>query len=205
MIPVPRLSWLPVTVVLAATISITSLGARVADAAAAAALQAGWFLAGSFPADYTTHTDTEHAHGGKESALLAASAASPRGFGTLMQDFAPKEFLGKRVRLSAWVKSEGVSDWAGVWMRVDGRAGGSLAFDNMQSRPIKGTTDWTHYDVVLDVPAEAVNLAFGILLAGAGKTWTDDVSFAVVDASVPTTEARRTPERAAPENLDFEE
>ena len=37
-------------------------------------------------------------------------------------------------------------------------------------------SDWRKYDVVLDVPSEAQNIAFGVLLAGEGQVWTDDVS-----------------------------
>ena len=34
--------------------------------------------------------------------------------------------------------------WAGLWMRVD-KGKDMVAFDNMQDRPIKGTTDWQRY------------------------------------------------------------
>src|SRR5512140_278762 len=153
MFSIPRVFRVLVTTVLAALLWIALPEAR--PVCAAPASPAGWFLAGNSPADYTIGTDVGSAHGGKESAFLAAKGSGSKGFGTLMQEFVPKEFVGKRVRLSAWVKSESVGDWAGVWMRVDGPAGRSLAFDNMQTRPIKGTSDWKRYDVVLDVPAEA--------------------------------------------------
>ena len=71
-------------------------------------------------------------------------------------------------------------------MRIDGpmqpgsNAAAMLGFDNMQSRPIKGTADWKQYDVVLDVPNEARGIAFGILLAGAGQAWMDDLQFEAV-------------------------
>jgi hypothetical protein len=175
-----------------------------APAAAAAAAPAGWFLAGSQPADYVTGTDTQTFHAGKGSAFLAASAAGAKGFGTLMEQFTPQEYLGKRVRLTAWVKSDKVGGWAGVWMRVDGPAGQMLSFDNMQGRPIQGTTDWRQYDVVLDVPQEAIGLAFGVLLSGPGRVWMDDVAFAAVDPSVPTTDRPGTSQPVAPVNLDFE-
>ena len=108
------------------------------------------------------------------------------------------------MRLTAWVKSENVADWAAVWMRVDGPGGTQLAFDNMQKRPIKGTTDWTKVEIVLDCAAEAQNLAFGVLLSGAGKVWLDDVTFAVVTADVPTTGESAPPPAQEPANLDFE-
>ncbi len=88
-----------------------------------------------------------------------------------MQVFQATDSLNKRMRLSAWVRSEGIESWAGLRMRVDGQQHGSLSFDNMQNRPIKGTTDWHRYEVVLDVPAESVAIAFGLLLTSPAKGW----------------------------------
>jgi len=164
----------------------------------------GWLLAGSAPADYETGVDRKVSHAGKASGFLRAKEM-PKGFGTLMQMFKPDAFRGKRVRLSAWVKSQQVAGWAGVWMRVDGDDKAPLAFDNMQNRPIKGTSGWQKYEVVLDVADKATAIAFGILLDGAGAVWIDDIRFEVVDRSVPTTGFGGSTQRAAPENLDFED
>jgi hypothetical protein len=40
---------------------------------------------------------------------------------------------------------------------------------------------------VLDVADEATELAFGVLLSGAGETWTSRVTIEVVGSEVPTT------------------
>lgn len=65
----------------------------------------------------------------------------------------PDEYLGKRIRLNGYVKNEKITGWAGMWMRVDGTdKNTSLAFDNMANRAIGGTSDWTKYEIVLDVP-----------------------------------------------------
>ena len=37
-----------------------------------------------------------------------------------MQTFKADAFRGERVRMSGYVRSKEVSDWAGLWMRVDG-------------------------------------------------------------------------------------
>jgi hypothetical protein len=90
-------------------------------------------------------------------------------------------------------------------MRVDGPDGKMLAFDNMQSRPIKGTAGWKRYEVVLDVAPEAVAVAFGILLDGTGKTWIDDIGFEEVTNDVALTGAPTGSQyNPLPENLDFE-
>src|SRR5215471_17861603 len=128
-----------------------------------------WLHAGSRPKDYSMSVDHEVAHGGKASASIKCIAAAPTGFGTLMQTFKAGTFSGKRIRMTGYVRSEDVTDWAGLWMRVDGPQKQPLAFDNMQSRPIKGTSDWTQYQVVLDVPETADEIAFGILLTGKGN------------------------------------
>ena len=168
---------------------------------ASAAAPAGWYLAGNDPASFQASRDATVAHGGKKSASLE-SIRAPKGFGTLMQTFAATEYRGKRLRLTAWAKASDVKDWAGVWMRVDGADMKSLGFDNMQNRPIKGTKDWTRYDVVLDVPEIASGIAFGILLSGEGKVWISDIGFQTVDKSVPVTSSVGVLS-SQPKNLDF--
>lgn len=90
-------------------------------------------------------------------------------------------------------------------MRVDAANHKTVSFDNMQQRPITGTSDWRSYTVVLDVPAESESISFGVLLAGTGKVWIDNVRFEEVDASVPVTGSLAPAAlRPAPSNLDFE-
>jgi len=151
----------------------------------------GWFLAGDQPRDYRIGADTTISHDGNASAYLRSNGETPGGFGTLMQMVQAGSLVGTRVRMSGWVKASGVEDEAGLWMRVDGADAGrtqrSLSFDNMQNRPIKGTSDWTRYEIVLDVPQNAAAIAFGIRLRGKGQVWLDDVQFMVVGPDVPTT------------------
>ncbi len=148
----------------------------------------GWFLAGSRPADYEIRQDAAQVVRGQTSALLASTAEEAPGFGTLMQSFRADEYLGQRLRYTAWVKSEDVEDWAGLWLRVDGITARGVTFDNMSDRPIVGTTNWTQYEVVLDVPEYSQDINLGILMQGTGRVWIDDVQLAAVDLSVATTD-----------------
>jgi hypothetical protein len=166
----------------------------------------GWFPAGSHPKDYEMTIDRKVTHGGKASASLQSIAAAPAGFGTLMQSFKADAHRGQRVRMSGFVRAKGVADWAGLWMRVDGTKNEMLSFDNMQERAVKGTSDWRKYEIVLDVPDAAEQIAFGVLLTGKGQLWLDDLKFEVVGKDVPTTGGppkQRAPQ--GPKNLDFEE
>lgn len=166
-----------------------------------AAAPPGWFMAGSAPRSYETGIDRAVTYSGPPSAYLkSVSQVPPQGFGTLMQSLQAGDYKGKRVRFSAQVKSESVTEWAGLWMRVDEGKQVS-AFDNMQRRPIRGTTNWTPYAVVLDVSNNATGISFGILLAGTGSVWLNGAKFEVVDDLIPVTGPAAP---AAPANLDFE-
>jgi hypothetical protein len=161
--------------------------------AQSADLPAGWLRAGDHPGDYEMAVDPKGGKTGKSCALIRGKGAAPQGFGTLMQTFDASEYAGKRLRLSASIRWEGITSWAGLWMRVDGAtpAGSQmpalLAFDNMQNRPMRGSSGWTPQAVVLDVPAEARAISFGILLSGPGQAWLDDLKLEPVGADVKVT------------------
>ena len=113
-----------------------------------------------------------------------------------MQSISAEKYKGSKVRLSGLVKSEDVTHWAGLWMRVD-KGGEMLSLDNMQNRGIKGTTGWQRYYVVLEVPKDATKIAFGILLSGPGSVWLDGPKIEIVDVDEPST---NMPEQILPES-----
>jgi len=165
-----------------------------------AAAPSGWFTAGSAPQYYSVDTDGAVTYLGKPSVRMTSAVANPSGFVTVMQSFLPDHYKGQRVRFSGFVKANGVQRWAGLWMRMDS---GYLtaSFDNMQGRPITGTSDWKPYSVVLDVAQSTTGINFGILLDGGGTVWLSGVKFEVVDNTVPVTDIIATPNE--PLNLDF--
>ena len=166
------------------------------------AMAAGWIMAGSHPQQYHWEVVPDAYEGERAARLAFRGRGSPRGFGTLMQTIRSDHYRTHRIRLSSAVRTENVEGWLGLWMRVDGPIQGNyLAFDNMQGRPVTGTTAWQRYDVVLDVAQEATGIAFGVLLSGRGEGWIAGVRFEEVGTDVPTTGTHAFPDR--PQNLDF--
>ncbi|SRR5258708_7138409 len=84
-----------------------------------------------------------------------------------------------------WPKTVNASQ-ASLWMRIDGEQR-RLDFDNMNDRAVSGTNDWKLYSVVLDVPNDAKNIFFGVLLIGKGQAWADDLTFEVVGRNIAVT------------------
>jgi len=162
----------------------------------------GWFKAGSDPEDYEIGTDRTTVLHGMPSGYIKSRVVA-RGFGTIMQMFRADSYVGKRIKLTASIRSEGVEGWAGLWLRVDGPES-ALSFDNMQDRPIKGTTGWTKYQIVLDAPTDSLYIAFGVLLNGNGQVWMADTELQTVAANEAITSSVVTyPDK--PINLKFTE
>lgn len=168
----------------------------------------GWFKAGNMPGSYKIGLDNSVFINGHKSLVIESAEKNIDGFSTIMQTCNARNYLGKRIKMTGYIKSENVADWAGMWLRVDSRTENeSLSFDNMQDRPIKGNADWTKCEIILDVPAASSTLNFGALISGAGKIWFDNVSFEVV--STLTRDIPKEPMNISvpdkPENLDFED
>ena len=93
-----------------------------------AGMPRGW---GGGPRE-TIFEDNQVAHSGKWAARLERDAASAGKFSSITLDI-PVDFSGTRIELCGFLKTENVSEFAGLWMREDGD-GGAVAFDNMQDR-----------------------------------------------------------------------
>jgi len=147
-----------------------------------------WFKAGSKPDLYEIGKDESVKYNEVPSYYLKSIAEVKEGFGTIMKYIEPGEYIGKRAKLTGIIKSENINNRAGMWMRVDGPdPDKSLQFDNMGDRPIKGTNDWTKYEIVLDVPENSAGIAYGVLISGDGQVWLGNLSFEVVGNDVPST------------------
>lgn len=166
----------------------------------------GWLLSGTHPSDYEMGVDYKTTHHGKASGYVRSKGNPEGGFATMMQVFKAAAYRGKRLRLTGFLKTKDVQPWCGLWMRVDGKGGEVLQFDNMENRPVMGTNDWNRYHIVLDVPEHSETISFGVLLTGGGQLWLDSVQFESVSDQVPTTnleESVQLPDH--PVNLSFEE
>lgn len=183
-----------------------------------AAPPTGWVFTGTEPQRYHCAIDPATFHDGHPTTLIKSKPlpdTAIQGFGTLMQDFDATQYTGKRIRLSAWLKTENAKGWGTLWMRVDDvnhRKNGvasTIAFDNMhdglQDRSLKGSTGWRRGFLVLDVPEQATTIYIGALLHGHGALWVSEVAVEVVGPEVPLTGRpfQQSP-HPAPTNLSFE-
>jgi hypothetical protein len=187
-----------VALIAALIVGFVSAGSVIAD------IPAGWIVAGSAPTDYEFSRDGTTAVGGDFSASIDAKPGA-NGFGTLMQMIDADNYRGGRWKLTGYLKTDDARR-AQMWMRVEGVDRTVLSSDDMDSRPVTGTSGWTRYEIVLDVPADSVDIVYGFALAQRGTVWGDNFSLEKVDSTVPVTSTTTTASHwpKEPVNPDFE-
>jgi len=125
--------------------------------------------------DFVAKNDSAYVEDLRQAAGLMKVAAQNQGpsFGVATASFPIEAAAGKRVHYSGYIKTKDITrGWAGLWWRVDGKSG-VLAFDNMEDRGAKGTTDWKRYEIDLPVAADVTNINFGAIHTGDGSAWFD--------------------------------
>ncbi|MEM8997860.1 MAG: hypothetical protein AAGF23_23975, partial [Acidobacteriota bacterium] len=143
------------------------------EAGANGALPAGW--AGGPPG--TLFYESEVVKTGDGAARVTRDATSGGEFSSLSRGL-DIDFGGEKIEIRGVLKTEGVVEWAGFWLRLDGRAG-PVQFRNMEDAAIRGDTPWTEYSMELPLDPKAERMSFGVLLAGEGTVWVDDLEFFV--------------------------
>ena len=131
--------------------------------------------------------DQRVVHSGKSSLFLRSLAIRPVGSVYVYQRFDAKAYRGKRVRLTAFLRSEGLDHEAALSL---------FAAYEFGRTTLAGTTPWKKYELVVDVPAASEAIRILLTQQGAGTVWADDFSFKQVDSTVPLSIRR-------PENLSF--
>jgi hypothetical protein len=161
-----------------------------------------WWKTGAAPNDYEFGL-AEEPFEGQPVASLRSIAHPARSFGAFCQTIAAEAYRGQRIRFSAALKANHLTDgWGGLWLRVDGaRLDETLAIDTMEDRPLVGTTGWQEHALVLDVAAAAAMISFGAGLSGEGELLVSQLAFEEVGDEVPVTAGPHRPRH--PLNLDF--
>jgi hypothetical protein len=152
----------------------------------------GWFVP-SLPkdTDYLAELRRDGCRSRVGCAVVLVPMNVPRPVGNLMQSFSAAAYVGKAVRLRAWLRLEtffvtasGVripdpEDRAQMWLNVE-RANRRNGFsDYMDDRPVR-SSEWTQCEIVGEIGEDARFINFGVMSIGGGRVWVDEVSFEVI-------------------------
>jgi hypothetical protein len=132
---------------------------------------------------YSTRLDPTTPRNGKPTRLLESKVAgSGEWFAWDWNNRHPDKYLGKRMKLSMWIKTENVTGPSGLCLRVVGPNFQDIVPNlSKDQRTIRGTTDWTKYEFTAEIPPETQNICTGVRLGGKGKLWLDQVEYELIE------------------------
>lgn len=97
-------------------------------------------------------------------------------------DREPDQYLGHRIRLSAWMKCDGNCRAHLSLVAVMPGRQSDREIDNQAGQPaFPLTANWRRYEVTGNLPASAQCLTEGDFLWGNGKAWIDDMKVEIID------------------------
>jgi hypothetical protein len=141
----------------------------------------GWFKTGATPEEYDfgieecIKTETSNCK------YIRSIVPQPQGSAATGQAFSAVQYREQLLCLSTEMRTEEVKGSAMLWLRADGEEDNMVSFDNTRYRPVQGTADWTHRDIIIYVPKTSVALVFGATLAGVGCAWFRNMRLDVVE------------------------
>jgi hypothetical protein len=155
----------------------------------------GWSADARDGAQYRVGIDRDLLYEGKPTLFAMSLVPHPAGWVRVFQNFRANRYRGKRVRLTALLRTDRVDNRPLVLLQID---------DDQEQGRFSGAGPWKTYEIVEDVPADAGLIGFGFRFTGAGPLWIAKFSFDPVASSVPLS---YTPHMLpnAPQNLDFTE
>lgn len=124
---------------------------------------------------YELSLDSLEQHEGKYSLRMKMQDTTKGIYDVLLCILPYEKFAGKTVELRGWIKTKDVKNGqAALMYRIDDTALGSLGFETMQNRGLKGNNDWTQLALKMDISSEAKMIYCGGIFQGVGTVWFDD-------------------------------
>lgn len=133
----------------------------------------GW--GGGPPA--TIARDTTVVLAGRASARIHRDATAAGRFSSITRSF-PARVTGRFIALRGFIRTEGVTEYAGFWIRQDSRSE-TVKIAHMQDRGVSGTTEWTEYTISSPLDPAARTIFIGALMGGQGTAWFDSLQVLV--------------------------
>ncbi|MBP9094057.1 hypothetical protein KBI23_23755 [bacterium] len=151
----------------------------------------GWQFYGLSQEHYAAAIDKEVLYKGTQSARLESVSETAPGSAGIHQMIDAANYQNLRIRFTAFIKARDVEERCGLHLSVSTRSYPTER-DDMSNRPLKGTTDWQQFSVVVNVSKDSRRINYGVILAGPGTVWIDAAALEVVGDDVASTNISQT-------------
>lgn len=135
------------------------------------------------------YTETVTGEMEKDGNVVGKVVSDDKGnFGIIMNKFLAN-YVGDTMELSGKIKYDKVKNFVGLIMWIDGDTKGPhLAFETMQNRNLKGSSDWAEYSIKVPYPSNGKFIYVGGIVGKGGTAWFDDFKVKIDGKDIQTLE-----------------
>ncbi|MCC6241759.1 MAG: M56 family metallopeptidase [Gemmatimonadaceae bacterium] len=177
-----------ITIVLALTLPrILTREVSAQSASAVAHPLWGWAAFGKLKQQYELLPDSVGPESERADILVRAKRGSDSEGASLMQFVAADSLRGKRILFTGQLRASGATDSTILIAAAYDKCSHLLQWDDGVKRAVTGSTGWTNFRVVMDLPQDADYFMLGVAFNGAGEFRVRDIALSLADAAVPAT------------------
>ena len=173
--------------------------------ASAQILPKAWTKSGTWAGSYTMEIKANEGINESKAIVLESVGKDIYGSGAVIQTINARNYLGKRVKLSAFIRTENVKDFACLILSPQNKIDDfwNNSFNNSEDKKtfLQGSHAFKKIESYLNVSDNAGNLVIGAMIKGEGKIWIDNINLEIIE-NLP-----ENPQALAKElqNIEFED
>jgi hypothetical protein len=168
-------------------------------------LPKAWTKSGTWAGSYNIEIKANEGINESKAIILESVGKDIYGSGAVIQTINARNYLGKRVKLSAFIRTENVKDFACLILSPQNKMDDfwNNSFNNSEDKKtyLQGNHDYKKIDSYLNISDNAGNLVIGAMIKGEGKIWIDNISLEIIE-NLPENPQALSKE---PQNIDFED
>jgi hypothetical protein len=173
--------------------------------ASAQILPKAWTKSGTWAGSYTMEIKANEGINESKAIVLESVGKDIYGSGAVIQTINARNYLGKRVKLSAFIRTENVKDFACLILSPQNKIDDfwNNSFNNSDDKKtfLQGNHAFKKIESYLNVNDNAGNLVIGAMIKGEGKIWIDNINLEIIE-NLPENPQALSKEL---QNTDFED
>lgn len=148
--------------------------------------------------NYKISVDSDAKEG--KNSLLIESKEGSQEYATV-QYHIPNRYNGKKMIVTGFIKSKNVKGKAGIAYSLN-RQDRMLTYSAMIDNAVSGTTEWTEYQLELDLHPKAEAIVLELGLYGEGQVWYDDLKVFIDGKNIEELELNALPRAVTDKEFD---
>lgn len=168
-------------------------------------LPKAWTKSGTWAGSYSMKIKPNEGLNNSNALQIESIGKNIMGSGAVIQTISSSNYIGKRIKLSAYIKTENVNDFACLLLcsnqNLDELWNDDEVISEDKKTYLKGNHEYKKVESYLNVTDNFGNIVLGAMIKGEGKIWLDRFNLEIIE----NIKESGNELSKAPQNMEFED